>query len=123
MPLPGAALREKLADVSKRLPPSFPAELSCQYPSRLAHVRPGFYWQFHCLPPNLFLSVGIFLREAGTEGGNRAGLKTGGASASALEQSRSKGRGGECSGEAQTPQTFKPFCSPPWWHVGSKVTE
>lgn len=31
-PLPGAARREKLADVSTRLPPSFPAELSCQCP-------------------------------------------------------------------------------------------
>lgn len=79
---------------------------------------PDFIGSFIVSPPNLFLSVGIFLREAGTGGGNRAGLKTGGASASALgsaaaeeptghplsqEQSRSKGRGGECPEEAQTP--------------------
>lgn len=51
--------------------------------SRLAQAHPRFYWQFHCLPSNLFLSVGIFLRVARARGGARAGLKTDGASASA----------------------------------------
>lgn len=120
---------EKLADVSTCLPPSSPAELSCQCPvtpSSLTHILDfigSFIVSSH--PPNIFLSVGIFLREAGTGGGGRAGLKAGGGSAPALgsedpthhplsqEQSRSKGRGGECPGEARTPQPFKPFCRPP----------